>query len=151
MILIAHRGNTEGPCPESENRPDYLISAVAKGFYVEVDVWLQENKLFLGHDGPQYPTTLQFLSNPMFMGVVRMSTVVSFVAMSIAAYFYFRQPKVDAFSQDVVQEVKKVTWPARTNVYKSTIVVVIGVVIIAVILALFDWICASLVGLMIAT
>ena len=91
------------------------------------------------------------LSNPMFMGVVRMSTVVSFVAMSIAAYFYFRQPKVDAFSQDVVQEVKKVTWPARTNVYKSTIVVVIGVVIIAVILALFDWICASLVGLMIAT
>ena len=67
MILIAHRGNTEGPCPESENRPDYLISAVAKGFYVEVDVWLQENKLFLGHDGPQYPTTLQFLSNPMFI------------------------------------------------------------------------------------
>ncbi len=91
------------------------------------------------------------LSNPMFMGVVRTSTVISVVVMSIIAYFYFRRPKVDAFSQDVIQEVKKVTWPPRKNVYMSTIVVVIGVLIVAVILGLYDWLCASLVGLMISS
>lgn len=89
------------------------------------------------------------LSNPMVMGVVKASTLISVVGLGIVAYFYFRQPKVEAFSQDVVQEVKKVTWPPRKTVYLSTVVVVIGVLIVAVILGLYDWLCASLVGLLI--
>jgi hypothetical protein len=31
---------------------------------VEIDVWVQENKIFLGHDNPQYETTLEFLKHP---------------------------------------------------------------------------------------
>ncbi len=54
MNIISHRGNLEGPLPEKENHPDYIKSALSAGFDVEVDVWFENNKWFLGHDGPQY-------------------------------------------------------------------------------------------------
>lgn len=54
MIKIAHRGNTNGPIPELENNPGYLISAIEQGFDVEVDVWWYKNAIYFGHDFPQY-------------------------------------------------------------------------------------------------
>jgi len=66
MIWIAHRGNIDGPKPEMENRPEYLLAATEKGYDVEVDVWLAGDKLFLGHDEPQYETNIEFLNNEHF-------------------------------------------------------------------------------------
>jgi len=63
MIYIAHRGNLNGPDPENENKPSYLLEALCKGFYIETDVWLINDKLMLGHDEPQYETTVDFLEN----------------------------------------------------------------------------------------
>jgi hypothetical protein len=63
---IAHRGNLEGPNPERENDPKYIMEAIEGGFEVEVDVWKIEEGLYLGHDYPQYPTSLEFLQNPKF-------------------------------------------------------------------------------------
>jgi hypothetical protein len=54
MIKIAHRGNLMGSIPTLENRPDYLIDAIAQGYEVEVDVWWHENFIYFGHDNPQY-------------------------------------------------------------------------------------------------
>ena len=53
-VIIAHRGNLNGPNPADENRPDYLLATIAAGFDVEVDVWGVGDKLFAGHDEPQY-------------------------------------------------------------------------------------------------
>lgn len=64
MILIAHRGNTEGANPESENKPDYISSALRAGFDVEVDVWSVNGKFFLGHDKPKHEVSWRFLKNP---------------------------------------------------------------------------------------
>lgn len=61
MIFIAHRGNTKGPQPSNENKPSYINDALSKGHYVEVDVWLKGNKLYLGHDCPQYEISINFL------------------------------------------------------------------------------------------
>jgi hypothetical protein len=61
---IAHRGNLEGPNPERENHPKYIQEALNQGFDVEIDVWKIQGGLFLGHDKPQYSTTLEFLKNP---------------------------------------------------------------------------------------
>jgi hypothetical protein len=62
MIYIAHRGNIDGPNPEEENNPKYLLKAIEKGFYIETDLWMDENeKLFLGHDFPQYEIEINFL------------------------------------------------------------------------------------------
>lgn len=54
MILIAHRGNTNGPMESWENEPTYIDTAIKKGFDVEVDVWYIDGQLYLGHDKPQY-------------------------------------------------------------------------------------------------
>ena len=52
MILISHRGNLNGKMPQNENHPDYIDEAIHAGYDVEVDVWMIDNELFLGHDEP---------------------------------------------------------------------------------------------------
>lgn len=63
MILISHRGNLNGPNKELENNPRYIKEALLKGFDVEIDVYLHKNKLYLGHDEPQYKIEESFLLN----------------------------------------------------------------------------------------
>jgi hypothetical protein len=50
VILIAHRGNTNGAFPNLENTRGYIKDAIAAGFDVEIDVWGHEGRLWLGHD-----------------------------------------------------------------------------------------------------
>jgi hypothetical protein len=61
MKLISHRGNINGANPELENSPAYIDAAIAEGFDVEIDVWTIEGDLFLGHDFPQYKTSIEWL------------------------------------------------------------------------------------------
>tara|TARA_R100001082_G_scaffold104283_1_gene75543 strand:+ start:577 stop:1005 length:429 start_codon:yes stop_codon:yes gene_type:complete len=63
MILISHRGNINGKNPERENSPEYIKEAIALSYDVEVDVWCKDEKLFLGHDCPQYEVDISFLKN----------------------------------------------------------------------------------------
>lgn len=63
MFLIAHRGNVDGPCPEFENKPEYIFGGL-RGYdniHFEVDVWYVGGELFLGHDNPQYKISESFL------------------------------------------------------------------------------------------
>jgi len=66
MILISHRGNINGPISEKENHPDYILQAVGKGYNVEIDVWYKNGEFWLGHDSPQYKTSVEFLKNEKF-------------------------------------------------------------------------------------
>ncbi len=63
--LIAHRGNTQGPNPAEENKREYLDKAMEQGYQVEADVWYnkEDGEYYLGHDKPQYKTSLGFLKN----------------------------------------------------------------------------------------
>jgi glycerophosphoryl diester phosphodiesterase len=63
MILIAHRGNINGPKPELENSIPYLESAIEKGYSVEIDLRIKDDQLYLGHDEPQYPVSLSWIEN----------------------------------------------------------------------------------------
>jgi hypothetical protein len=54
MKLIAHRGNINGPNPLEENNPEYIESAIAKGYDVEIDVRCEDHQFYLGHDESQY-------------------------------------------------------------------------------------------------
>jgi hypothetical protein len=63
MIYIAHRGNLNGADPINENKPEYLLNAISKGFHVETDLWIINNILYLGHDTPQYEIDSSFLIN----------------------------------------------------------------------------------------
>ena len=64
VILIAHRGNINGPNPERENHPEYILEALNQGYNVEVDLWWKKSLMdewFLGHDEPQYRTHKKLL------------------------------------------------------------------------------------------
>ena len=63
MIIISHRGNLYGPDKENENKPGQIQKVLDLGYYVEIDVWLFDGKLYLGHDFPQYETNLLFLES----------------------------------------------------------------------------------------
>lgn len=54
MKFISHRGNTTGSNPAEENSPKYINDAIQQGFDVEVDVWVLEGRVWLGHDQPTY-------------------------------------------------------------------------------------------------
>ena len=62
MLFIAHRGNTNGP-DKSENSPEHIDKAISLGYDVEIDIWVDGYKIFLGHDNPQYEIDNYFLEN----------------------------------------------------------------------------------------
>jgi hypothetical protein len=66
MKLIAHRGNINGPNLEKENHPDYINKAIESGYDVEIDVWLINNKWYLGHNSPEYEIKYNFLFDSRF-------------------------------------------------------------------------------------
>lgn len=61
MHFIAHRGNVYGKNIERENTISYILEAINEGFECEIDVWFDNNCLFLGHDCPQYDVSHEFL------------------------------------------------------------------------------------------
>ncbi len=63
MILIAHRGNTNGPNPSKENHPDYIKEALNNGYHAEVDIWYLDNTWVLGHDNPEYEINDKYFNN----------------------------------------------------------------------------------------
>jgi hypothetical protein len=61
MMIISHRGNLDGPAPATENREETIVAAFSHGFDCEIDVWKCDGRLWLGHDGPDTETSLEFL------------------------------------------------------------------------------------------
>ena len=63
MILISHRGNIDGKIPEYENNPNYIQAALELGYDVEIDLWVVNDVLYLGHDEPQYKITWEYFKD----------------------------------------------------------------------------------------
>ncbi len=60
--IIAHRGNTNGPNPSTENTLASIRSAIELGFDCEIDVWYIRDEYYLGHDFPQTHVSVSFLT-----------------------------------------------------------------------------------------
>lgn len=78
-FFIAHRGNLNGPSKD-ENKLEYLQYTIEKGFYVEADLWLENDTFFLGHDEPQYEVK--------FLELCKISSSTYFHCKNISAVFY---------------------------------------------------------------
>jgi len=63
MKLISHRGNINGPNNTLENNPEVILERIFEGYDVEIDVWYNDNRWFLGHDNPEYLVDSEFLLN----------------------------------------------------------------------------------------
>lgn len=94
MILISHRGNIDGPNKKLENSPEYLIMAINSGFDVEVDVWVLNNKIYTGHDGPEYLVDLSFLldiSDHAWFHCKNIDAIKFFIKNKISFKFFWHQ------------------------------------------------------------
>jgi len=63
MILISHRGNINGKFESYENEPAYIEHAIELGYDVEIDLWVVDDVLYLGHDKPQYGITWEYFKD----------------------------------------------------------------------------------------
>ena len=63
MIIISHRGNTDGESEFTANVPDAVSALLNKGIHCEIDVWKVFDKYFLGHNEPKYEVEKEFLKN----------------------------------------------------------------------------------------
>ena len=62
MRLIAHRALVNGPNASLENHPDQIKYCLDNRIDAEIDVRYINEKWYLGHDEPTYPTSLDFLN-----------------------------------------------------------------------------------------
>lgn len=83
MRYISHRGNINGKANDKENHPEYILNAYLKGFDVEIDVWLVDGKIMLGHDKPQYLSDENFLNNSGFWLHAKNSSALHFLLKNI--------------------------------------------------------------------
>lgn len=60
MKLISHRGNINGP-NILENNPNYIDDTLNICYDVEIDIWLIDNQIYLGHDKPTYKIEMNWL------------------------------------------------------------------------------------------
>lgn len=89
MILIAHRGNRDGPDNLKENTVSYLSRAMDKGYDVEVDVWSVRGLWYLGHDGPEHKINVQFLQNEhVWCHAKNIPTLVDLLAAGCHCFFH---------------------------------------------------------------
>ena len=91
MKLISHRGNIDHINPSRENSPDYIQEAINKGFDVEIDCWVTNHTLYLGHDKPDYPITLEWLhqyANNLWIHCKNLSALSMLLPTNLRVFFH---------------------------------------------------------------
>ena len=61
MRLISYRGNKQGPNPELENTMGYVQETINRGLDVMVDLWLIDNKIYMGPEESKEPIDFDWL------------------------------------------------------------------------------------------
>jgi hypothetical protein len=64
MLIIAHRGLTQGPDHTQENHPGLIQSLLNENWHVEADVRFHHDEWYLGHNDNQYKVTAEYLCQP---------------------------------------------------------------------------------------
>ena len=91
MIYIAHRGNIDGPKPLLENQKDYIEKALTMGFHAEVDVWVKDGKIMLGHDEGLYAVNIDFLQNKKIICHAKNIEAVEFLHLQKDVHWFWHQ------------------------------------------------------------
>lgn len=121
MKLIAHRGNLTGPNPIRENSIDYIEEAISKGFEVEIDLRVENNQCYLGHDDPQYFVTMEWLEKykDVFWIHCKNREALEKMLNSVVKFNYFWHQEDDftLTSKNYVW-----TYPGKTHTKMSVIV-----------------------------
>jgi len=105
MILISHRGNTNGKQSELENMPEYIDNAIKLGYDVEVDIRFKSSKFYLGHDNSKCGISLDWLkhrSSKLWLHCKNMQAIEQLSIMSIYNYFWHDSDAVTITSRGYI-------------------------------------------------
>lgn len=94
MILISHRGNLTGPNPDRENSQLYIQEALDKEFDVEIDVWVIDDIIYMGHDKPQYGVDFRWIRdrvNKLWVHCKNVESVVYFKECGYDVNYFWHQ------------------------------------------------------------
>jgi len=107
MILISHRGNTNGKFESYENEPNYIDKAIKEGYDVEIDVWYIDDLIYLGHDKPQYVVDFKWFMDrisKLWIHCKNIEALISFQESGYEFNFFWHQ------EDDVTLTSKNYTW-----------------------------------------
>lgn len=68
----------------------------------------------------------------------KLSTLIGLLITLGALIFCVKSPTIMTLSDEIIIELRKVSWPTKQETYYSTLVVIVTVLIMAVILGIFD-------------
>lgn len=117
MVLISHRGNLNGKIPLNENHPAYIDEAIHAGYDVEIDVWMIEGVLYLGHDEPQYGITQHWLNEryeKLWIHCKNIEAMEWFNAIGGFNYFWHEEDTVTLTSRNYIW-----AYPGKQPIKKS--------------------------------
>jgi len=99
MTIFSHRGNLNGPRPSNENSPGYIDMAIKAGFAVEIDMRVQKDLLFLGHDAPEHEVSVSWVSDRRKSLLIHLKNAVSLIDQSglwgLHWFYHFCDPFVN--------------------------------------------------------
>ncbi len=85
--------------------------------------------------------------NPALLGTITLANVLG-AAIGGGVFFYaLKNEPVRKYSNEVFDELRKVTWPSRKETRTATIVVIVTTLVVSMILGLFDQVWGALTGL----
>jgi hypothetical protein len=102
-ILISHRGNLNGRT-DRENCPSQIDYAIDKGFMVEVDLWLMDSRLCLGHDCPSQIINEDFLEDRFSNLLIHAKNIeaLDYLNCGFLHYFWHENDRYTLTSQGII-------------------------------------------------
>ena len=118
MKIISHRGNINGKDQKKENSINKIEKTIKK-FDCEIDLWIWKNKLYLGHDKPQYQIDKNFLYkniNKLWIHA-KNKNAINFLHKTNLHWFWHENDKMTLTSKNII-------WSYPNNFFKNGITVI---------------------------
>lgn len=118
MKTISHRGNISGPNQMLENNPIHIEKLLKANVDVEVDVWVVDSVLFLGHDNPVYVVNDKFINlDGLWCHAKNLDALHYMMKYNIKNYFWHQEDDFTLTSSGFIW-----TYPDKKTCEQSIIV-----------------------------
>lgn len=107
----------------------FVIAAIAAGVFVR--------------SGAVAVMTARSIEDPLLGGVAPATVVVAVIAAAVTLFVLLRHEKARTFTDSVVNELKKVTWPSRDETTNNTGIVVAATILFGGLLSVYDYVWAQ--------
>lgn len=105
MKLISHRGNISGKKPSFENHPNYILEALANNYECEIDIFVKNDNLYLGHDYAQYKIDPDFIyenCKQLWIHCKNIDAIYWFLKNKEFHFFWHENDKITLTSKNII-------------------------------------------------